>query len=78
VARAEERNYRDWRAQSLETGRPAVASARLRAKSRHGAQTAIASQQVWRITSHSCGLPQTAQGSSPGANGDGVTVMPGS
>jgi len=50
----------------------------LRTLSRHRAQTAIASQQVWRITSHSCGWVQIAHGSSLAANGDGVTVIPGS
>jgi hypothetical protein len=64
-------------------GRPArfrdiIGAAMLRALSRHREQTAIASQQVWRITSHSCGWLQTAHGKSFGANGDGVTVMPGS
>jgi hypothetical protein len=53
-------------------------AAMLRTLSRHRAQTAIASQQVWRITSHSCGWVQIAHGSSFGANGDGVTVIPGS
>jgi len=50
----------------------------LRALSRHREQTAIASQQVWRITSHWCGWLQIAHRRSSGANGDGVTVMPGS
>ncbi len=49
----------------------------LPARSRHRAQTGIASQQSLRITTHSCGSLQIAQGKSAGANGDGSTVIPG-
>jgi len=58
--------------------REITAEAMLRALSRHREQTAIASQQVWRITTHWCGWRQIAHRSSFGANGDGVTVIPGS